>query len=393
MLIREKVDQAVEILKEYETDCWITFVRESGMMRDPMMDYLCPADMTWHSAFIVTRTGETHAIVGQMEKLTIDEMGVYKHVTGYVEGIKKDLLDTLKALDPESIAINFSETSEVCDGLTHGMYLVLRGMLAEIGFEDRLVSGEKITSSIKARKTPTEVERIQRAIEHTLEIFSLVKDFIRPGKTEKEIAAYMTGEAERRGLSSAWDPAHCPAVFTGPDTAGAHYQPTDRKVERGHVLNMDFGVKVEDYASDLQRTFYVLEEGEEEAPAEVMRGFDTIITSIEMAKQALKPGVEGVAIDGIAREYIVSQGYEEYPHGLGHQVGRFAHDGTALLGPAWEKYANKPFEPVEEGMVFTIEPRLMVPGRGVVTVEEMVYVTEDGADYLASPQKELILIG
>jgi Xaa-Pro aminopeptidase len=164
-------------------------------------------------------------------------------------------------------------------------------------------------------------------------------------------------------------------------------------VERGHVLNMDFGLKVEDYTSDLQRTFYVLEEGEKEAPAEVMRGFDTIVTSIEMARQALRPGVEGVAIDRIAREYIVSQGYEEYPHGLGHQVGRFAHDGTALLGPPWEKYANKPFEPIEERMVFTIEPRLTVPGRGVVTIEEMVLVTDDGAEYMSSPQKELILVG
>ena len=393
MLIKEKVDQAVEILKEYETDCWITFVRESGMMRDPMMDFLCHADMTWHSAFIVTRTGETHAIVGQMEKRTVDEMGVYEHVTGYVEGIKEDLLDTLKALDPSSIAINFSETSEVCDGLTHGMYLTLCGMLAEIDFEDRLISGEKITSSLKARKTTTEIDRMKRAIEHTLDIFSMVKDYIEPGRTEIEIAAFMTREAETRGLGFGWDPSHCPAVFTGPDTAGAHYQPTDRKVERGHVLNMDFGVKVEDYTSDLQRTFYLLEEGEEEAPAEVVRGFDTIITSIEMAKQALKPGVQGVAIDKIAREHIVSQGYEEYPHGLGHQVGRFAHDGTALLGPAWEKYANKPFELIEEGMVFTIEPRLTVPGRGVVTVEEMVLVTGEGAEYLASPQKELILVG
>jgi len=393
MLINEKVDQAVEILKEYETDCWITFVRESGMMRDPMMDYLCHADMTWHSAFIITRTGETHAIVGQMEKRTIEEMGVYKKVTGYVEGIKKDLLDTLKALDPSSIAINFSENSEVCDGLTHGMYLALRGMLAEIGFEDRLISGEKITSSLKARKTPTEVGRMQKAIEHTLDIFSLVKDYIEPGRTEKEIAAFMAGEADSRGLAFGWDPAHCPAVFTGPDTAGAHYQPTDRRVERGHILNMDFGVKVEDYTSDLQRTFYILEEGEEEAPAEVKRGFDTIVTSIEMARKAIKPGVQGVAIDKIAREYIVSQGYEEYPHGLGHQVGRFAHDGTALLGPAWEKYANKPFEPIEEGMVFTIEPRLTVPGRGVATVEEMVLVTQEGAEFLASPQKELILVG
>jgi Xaa-Pro aminopeptidase len=393
MLIKEKVDQAVEILKEYETDCWITFVRESGMMRDPMMDFLCPADMTWHSAFIITRSGLTHAIVGQMEKQTIDEMGVYQNVTGYVEGIKKDLLETLKSLDPADIAVNYSVNSEVCDGLTHGMYLTLHGMLAEIGFEDRLRSSEKITSSLKARKTPTEVRRMQKAIQHTLEIFSLVKEFIRPGKSEKDIAAFMTQEAKARGLGFGWDPAHCPAVFTGPDTAGAHYQPTDRKVERGHVLNMDFGLKFEDYTSDLQRTFYVLEEGEEQAPAEVQRGFETIRTAIEKARQALKPGVQGVEIDRIARDHIVSQGYEEFPHGLGHQVGRFAHDGTALLGPAWEKYASKPFQPVEAGMVFTIEPRLTVPGRGVVTVEEMVLVTEGGAEYLADPQEELILVG
>jgi len=393
MLIKEKVDQAIGILNEYETDCWITFVRESGIMRDPMMDYVCHADMTWHSAFIITRSGDTHAIVGQMETRTVEEMGVYGKVTGYVQGIKKDFLDTLKALNPATIAVNFSETSEACDGLTHGMYLILRGMLAEIGYEDRLVSSERITSSLKDRKTDAEVQRMQKAIGHTLEIFSLVKGFIAPGKTEKEIAAFMTDQVEARGLVVAWDPTHCPAVFTGPDTAGAHYQPTDRKVERGHILNMDFGVKVDDYCSDMQRVFYVLEERETAAPEEVMKGFDTIVTAIEKARQALKPGVQGVEIDRTAREHIVSQGYEEYPHGLGHQVGRFVHDGTALLGPAWEKYANKPFEAIEENMVFTIEPRLTVPGRGVVTIEEMVLVTAEGAQFLAEPQKELILIG
>jgi len=86
----------------------------------------------------------------------------------------------------------------------------------------------------------------------------------------------MRQEVESRGLGFAWDPGHCPAVFTGPDTAGAHYQPTDRRVERGHVLNMDFGVKYRDYCSDIQRTFYLLEEGEQDAPEEVRRGFDTI---------------------------------------------------------------------------------------------------------------------
>jgi Xaa-Pro aminopeptidase len=155
---------------------------------------------------------------------------------------------------------------------------------------------------------------------------------------------------------------------------------------------MDFGLKVEDYTSDLQRTFYILEKGEAKEPPEVRKGFDTIVTAIEKARQALKPGVQGVEIDRIAREHIVSQGYEEFPHGLGHQVGRFAHDGTALLGPAWEKYASKPFEPIEESMVFTIEPRLTVPGRGVVTIEEMVLVKASGAEFMSEPQKELILI-
>ena len=113
---------------------------------------------------------------------------------------------------------------------------------------------------------------------------------------------------------------------------------------------------------------------------------------IELAKQAIRPGVQGVEIDKIAREYIVSQGYDEFPHGLGHQVGRFAHDGTALLGPAWEKYAKKPFYPLEKGMIFTIEPRLEVPGRGIVTIEEMVVLRKDSAEYLAEPQKKLFLV-
>ena len=249
MLINEKVSQAVDILNEYDVDCWITFVRESGMMRDPMMDFLCAADMTWHSAFIISRGGETFAIVGQMEKRTVEELGVYTKVMGYVEAFRDDLLNTLKKLDPKTIAVNFSESSEVCDGLTHGMYLTLQRHLADIGFDNRLVSAEKITSSLRARKTPTEVKRMQQAIEHTLDIYSLLAGYIAPGKTEKEIASYTRAQIESRGLGYGWDPTHCPAVFTGPDTAGAHYQPTDRKVERGHIVNMDFGVKVEDYVS------------------------------------------------------------------------------------------------------------------------------------------------
>jgi Xaa-Pro aminopeptidase len=155
---------------------------------------------------------------------------------------------------------------------------------------------------------------------------------------------------------------------------------------------MDFGVRYDGYCSDLQRTFYILEDGETVAPEEVQKGFEAITNAIELSRKVMEPGVLGWQVDSIARNHLLSEGYDEFPHGLGHQVGRFAHDGTALLGPTWEKYAGKPYEPIETGMVFTLEPRLKVPGRGIVTIEEMVVVTEAGAKYLSTPQAELILI-
>ena len=392
MLIREKVRQAASFVKEFGLDCWITFTRESEMNGDPTLVFLAPGHVTWHSAFIVSPDGRTRAIVGLYDQRGIEETGAYDKVVGFVTGIKEPLLEYLRELNPRTIAVNYSKGSEICDGLTHGMYLTLQDFLAEIGFADRLVSAEKVVSALRERKSAGEVAYMKEAVRHTEEIYAAAAKFTKPGKTEKEIAAFILAEAERRKLPLAWGRATCPAVFTGPETAQAHYSPTDRPVERGHVLNMDFGVKVEAYCSDMQRTFYVLDKGEKAAPDDVLKGFRTIVRAIEDSRRAMKPGVQGLEIDGIARSVVVDAGYAEFPHALGHQVGRFAHDGTALLGPKWEKYAQKPFEKLEEGMVFTIEPRLTVPGKGVVTVEEMVVVTKDGAEWLGSPQTELILI-
>lgn len=391
MLIQEKVNQAKSILKEFDVDCWITFVRESSLNGDPTLPFIVESDMTWHSAFIFTPTG-AYAIVGQYDKQGVEDLNAYDEVMGYVQGIKEHFLKYMKRLNPQKIAVNYSTGSEICDGLTHGMYLTLRDYLYEIDFQDRLISAEKVVSALRQRKTKAEVENIKEAIRITEAIFSQVGSFIKPGKREKEIADFMRERVKEAGVEYAWDPKSCPSVFTGPDTAGAHYAPTERIVERGHILNMDFGLKYNEYCSDLQRTFYVLKEGETKAPSDVQRGFDTIVAAIELARKQMRPGVEGIEIDKTARGYITQSGYPEFPHGLGHQVGRFVHDGTAMLGPAWEKYAQKPFQKLEAGMVFTIEPRLSVPDRGIATIEEMVIVTEDGAEYLSTAQKELILI-
>lgn len=392
MLIKEKVNQAKEILKEFDVDCWITFVRESQINGDPALPFLVSADLTWHSAFIITKDGRSQAIVGLYDQKTVEDTGAYDDVTGFVEGIGGPFKKYMKELNPAKIALNYSVGSEICDGITHGMYLTMHDMLKGIGMADRIISAEDIVSALRQRKTETELKSTKQAIKETLKIFDQVTDFIQPGKTEKEIAAFMKDKVKQKGLDLAWEPMVCPAVFTGPDTAAAHYAPTDKKVERGHILNMDFGIRINGYCSDLQRTFYILEEGETQAPAEVQKGFDTIVKAVEDSRRAIFPGVDGFDIDAVAREIVTAAGYEEFPHALGHQVGRYSHDGTAILGPAWEKYAQKPFKKLEENMVFTLEPRLTVEGRGTATIEEMVVVTKDGAEFLSKPQKELILI-
>jgi len=243
MLVQEKVQQAIRVLEETDIDCWLTFVRESALNGDPILDYIVGSDVTWHSAFIISKAGDTIAIVGKYDQKTVEDTGAYQAVESYVEGVKSPLLRHIQRLDPKQIAINYSQGSEICDGLTHGMYLTLVDFLSEIGLENRLISAEKIVSAVRQRKSDTEIQYMKKAIEYTEGIFESVAEFIQPGRTEKEIAAFITGERYKLGLDSAWEESTCPAVFTGPDTAGAHYNPTDRQVKRGHVLNMDFGVR------------------------------------------------------------------------------------------------------------------------------------------------------
>ena len=133
-----------------------------------------------------------------------------------------------------------------------------------------------------------------------------------------------------------------------------------RPMEPGHIMNIDFGVKKDDYCSDLQRTWYFLRPGESTAPEAVQRGFDTIVEAIREAGNAVRPGKTGAEIDDVARGYITDRGYPEYPHGLGHQIRRNAHDGGAGLFPRWERYGDLPNQPIEKGQCFTIEPRLPV---------------------------------
>ena len=391
-LFYEKILQSKDILKEKNIDMWMTFVRESGNIKDPAMDIVVDNGCTWPSAFIITKDGDTTAIVGSLDAENFERRGLYKNIITFVKSVKEPLLEYLNKKNPGKIAINYSLDSNLADGLTHGMYLMLTGILKDTEYKNMLVSSEEIISALRGRKSATEYSIMKEAVKWTLEIFDEMAKIIQPGKSELQIAEQIKALTINRGYGFAWEEDHCPAVFTGPEAKSAHAGPSDRVVEKGHIVNVDFGIKFKGYCSDLQRTWYVLKDGEDKAPAEVERGFNVIRDSIQKVADSIKPGALGCDMDDIARNYITGQGYEEFPHGLGHQVGREAHDGGGGLLPRWDKYGQSPFMKIEESQIYTIEPRLYVEGYGTATIEEEVYVTKDGCEFISNPQKELILL-
>lgn len=392
-LIQEKVNQAIEILKEQDTDLWLTFVRETSGVRDPALDFLIGAgDLTWQSALILTQKGERIAIIGNLEKESISRLDVFTEILGYDTAVSGLLKETITRLDPARIAVNTSRNNVHADGLTHAMHEFLREYLAGTPYADRLVSAEPIISALRGRKTPIERERVRKAVQITDEIFNKTFAQIKVGMTEIEVGEIMQNMAKEYGVELAWSAEDCPAVNSGPNSPVGHNGPTEIKLERGHILHFDFGVKYEGFCSDIQRVCYILRAGETQAPAEVQRGFDTIRTAVEKSREAMKPGVTGNSIDIISREIVTDAGYPEYPYALGHQLGRVAHDGGALLGPLWEKYGDSPKQKLEVGQIFTIEPGLAVTGYGYIGLEEDVVITENGAEYLGEAQKEIVLL-
>ncbi len=391
-LVTEKISQAVQILREQDVDLWLTFVRETSGVRDPALDFLFgPGDLTWESALVICKTGQTAALVGRFEVEALQRLDVYDEVIGYDEGISAPLRSLLTRLNPARIAINTSRNNVHADGLTHAMYEMLVDYLRGTPYAERLVSAEPVINALRGRKSPEELARIRTAVQTTEEIYRQTFHFLKPGMMEVEVGNFMHMQVRQRGLDYAWSRENCPAVNSGPHSPVGHAGPTQIIIEPGHLVHFDFGVKENDYCADIQRMVYVLRPGESAPPPEVQRGFETVRRAIEAARAVMKPGVMGRDVDAAARAVITAAGYPEYKYATGHQLGRVAHDGGALLGPEWERYGDSPRQLLEENQVYTIEPGLMVPGYGYIGLEEDVVITPGGAEYLAPPQTELVL--
>ncbi|MDR3692381.1 MAG: Xaa-Pro peptidase family protein [Fimbriimonas sp.] len=393
-LTGEKLSQAVGLVQAAGCDVWLTFVRETSVSGDPVLDLILDGGLTWQSALMVAKTGEKIAIVGNYDADPLRASGDWDRIVPYVQGIGSPLLDELDRLVSPGgkIAVNFSENDVQSDGLGHGMFLVLQNYLKGSRFEGSLVSAEGILMPLRGVKSPSEVARMRGAIEETDRLFDEIGRFARIGVTELAVFEHVQKSIAERGLGYAWDSTADPIVNSGPHSMIGHGLPSASiALEPGHVFHIDLGVTKDGYSSDIQRCWYVSDG--EEIPSDALEAIDAVNGAISAAADILKPGALGHEVDAAARSYLVGRGYPEYLHALGHQVGRTAHDGGAVLGPKWERYGGTPSIPIRAGEVYTLELGVIMASRGYLGLEEMVLVKDDGLEWLTDRQLTLPIVG
>jgi Xaa-Pro aminopeptidase len=392
-LTRAKLRQAADLMQKHDLDCWIIqFARETGLRPDPLA-YLVGAAITWPSAFLLNRDGRTAAIVGTGDSGQIGGLGLWDEVRGYVASPREDLVALLTSWNPKKIGVTWSESDDTSDGITLGMYRMLESLLEGTPFKDRLVSAGPLAGEVRSRKLPDEIEAIHSAIAFTEQLFQRLEAELRPGVSEIDVQRKVQGWVHEAGFAFSWEERFNPMVDFGPRPGPlGHAPPGDIKLEPGQLIHVDLGILRDGFASDLQRTWYWLKEGETQAPAPVMRAFEATRASIEAGMKALKAGSAGYQVDAESRRTVIEAGFREPGFAFGHHVGRVAHDGAGVLGPRWERYGKSPEVLIQPGNVFAVEMDLEAEGYGVVGLEDEAVVEEDGARYLSNPQRELWLL-
>jgi Xaa-Pro aminopeptidase len=389
-IIKEKHELLKQILIEKNIKCYMIFVRETSAMKDPVIDLLAGGDVVWETAFIFSIDNQHNyrkiAIIGNFDADTEKNKGIWDAVIPYDEGISSELKKEIQKINPKEIAINFAVENYMADGISHGMFLKLSQYLPNMKF----ISANPIVSSVRGRKTTTELELIKKAAEITEEINNYMTTQMKPGMTEIEVQNLFHERMNYLEVSESWQRSGCPASDAGPDKVMGHVGPSELKVQKGHTFHNDFGIDWMGYKSDLQRMWFF--GSKDEIPEELQHAYATVHGAITRAFNFIKPGIKGWEVDKIARDYVIERDYDEFMHGLGHQVGREAHDGGVLLGPPWEKYGDAPKGEVEENNVFTLELHVYTKNYGGVSLEEMICVTKDGAEWIVPRTKGWITI-
>ena len=240
-----------------------------------------------------------------------------------------------------------------------------------------LTPAQALLDGLRASKDEGELALMRRAQEITDEAFKAILSFIRPGMTEREIAARLVYEMMSRGGEKV---SFDPIVAAGPNGSRPHAVPGDLMVDTGMFITMDFGCKVEGYCSDMTRTVAM-----GRPTAEMERVYQVVLEAQQAGINAARAGVPGCEVDGAARKVITDGGYGEFfSHSFGHSLGLDIHE-SPNASPS-EK------TPIPAGAVVSAEPGIYLPGRFGVRIEDVLVYREEGCEDITASPKELIIL-
>lgn len=252
--------------------------------------------------------------------------------------------------------------------IPYGTYLRLREVFPDVEW-----TKASCLESLRSVKDEGEIALIKEAARIGDGIFGQLLPLLRPGATEREVAAELAYRLHREGEGPSFEPM----VAFGPDSSRPHARPSDRKLVEGEPVLVDFGVTKEGYASDMTRTFWFGEPEEEFAKVH-----SVVLDAQNAALEAARPGMDVAELDGVARKVVEDAGYGgNFGHGLGHGVGLEVHEPPRISPKGEGK--------LEEGMVFTVEPGIYFPGRWGVRTEDMVVLRREGPEVITSSPKFL----
>jgi Xaa-Pro aminopeptidase len=392
MLVREKVAQAVHLLERFSIDAWLIPAQETGYECDPIYPLLMGDRDIARGYLLLTRQGKKVAIVGGLDKAIPADTGVWDDVRVYRKSADEELTEVLRTLDPATIAINYSESNASADGITHGKYLQLVKALKDTPYAGRLVSAEEPASALRQVKSPEEIEKIKAAIAKTDEVFRRLREFLRPGLGGMEIYGFVQEQIALLGATCGWSHHNCPILTMGPVPYMGHTPPpAELRWQKGWLLQVDLGLRVEGYCSDYQRMYYALCDGEDAPPGEIQALFREVHGGITDMIGAIRPGVRNDHPSSLGFKRITDAGFPEPKYSAGHQLGRAVHDGGVGLV---NFRSPRPECLVVQGNIFTVEGlETRLERYGWVSLEEDVAVTSTGCEVLTSRQNELYCIG
>ncbi len=239
------------------------------------------------------------------------------------------------------------------------------------------IGAKELLAPDVAPKCDEAVDRMRAAQRLSETVLEDVLEWIRPGTSEKEIAAEIVCRHLRLGAEKM---SFEPIVASGPHSALPHGQPTNRNVGKGDVLLLDFGCVVDGYASDMTRTIAIGEPDDD-----VREVYEVVRLAQRRAISAARSNMRSSDLDAVARDVIKKAGYGEFfSHGLGHGVGRRVHE--------WPRVSYTTDYALPDRCVVTIEPGVYLPDRFGIRIEDMVQLRSTGCDNLTNATTELVVI-